>query len=122
MKPILLTCCAAVLLGSLGLASEAWAGGGRFRAGQGCCDGAAWHGNYYHAAWGAPVALVVPPRATLQTHWGWGVGNTRVTGIYPQFRRNFPGPVAYDRNRFAPTPAWPADTDQFGVYYVRAPW
>jgi len=81
-----------------------------------------WHGNYYHVAWGMPVALVVPPTAENQVHWGWGVGNTRVTRINSQFGRSWPGPGAYDRARFQPTPRWPTDTDQFGVYYVRGPW
>lgn len=81
-----------------------------------------WNGDYYHVAWGMPVALVVPPTASLQTHWGWGVANTRVTGIYPQFDHNYPGPGGYQRGAFAPTPIPPSDTDQFGVYYVRGPW
>ena len=81
-----------------------------------------WHGGYYNPAWGMPVALVVPPTAEAQTHWGWGVGNTRITTICPQFKRNWPGPGQYNRGQFRPTPHWPADTDQFGVYYVRGPW
>ena len=81
-----------------------------------------WHGGYYHSAWGMPVALVVPPKAELQTHWGWGVGNTRVTTTWHQFRRNYPGPAQYNHAQFQPTPYWPSDTDQFGVYYVRGPW
>lgn len=81
-----------------------------------------WHGAYYHTAWGMPVALVVPPTAENQSHWGWGVGNTRVTRIRPQFSRDWPGVVPYDRSIFRPTPNWPSDTDQFGVYYVRGPW
>jgi len=81
-----------------------------------------WHGGYYHTAWGMPVAVVVPPTAELQTNWGWGVGNTRVTPICPQFERNWPGPGTYSRKQFRPTPAWPSDTEQFGAYYVRGPW
>ena len=81
-----------------------------------------WHGHYRHTAWGTPVALVVPPTASLQTNWGWGVGNTRITPICHQFERNYPGPGQYDAKAFRPTPAWPSDTDQFGVYYVRGPW
>ncbi|MBN2475624.1 MAG: hypothetical protein JXB62_13510 [Pirellulales bacterium] len=81
-----------------------------------------WHGDYYHVAWGMPVALVVPPNAENQVHWGWGVGNTRVTPICSQFGRSWPGPVSYDRGMFRPTPRWPSDTDQFGVYYLRGPW
>ncbi len=81
-----------------------------------------WHGGYYHSAWGMPVALVVPPTAEFQTHWGWGVGNTRVTTIWHQFQRGYPGPGQFERGTFRPTPPWPSDTDQFGVYYVRGPW
>jgi len=81
-----------------------------------------WHGGYYHSAWGMPVALVVPPTAESQVHWGWGVGNTRVTTIWHQFQRYPAGSGYYDRRMFQPTPYWPSDTDQFGVYYVRGPW
>jgi hypothetical protein len=81
-----------------------------------------WNEPYYNPAWGMPVAVVVPPTAELQTHWGWGVGNTRVTPICPRFKRDYPGPLAYDRALFQPMPPWPSDTDQFGYYYVRGPW
>ena len=81
-----------------------------------------WDGSYYHVAWGTPVALVVPPTADYQTHWGWGVGNYRITPICPQYQRDWPGYGQYDRSLFRPTPPWPSDTDQFGVYYVRGPW
>jgi hypothetical protein len=81
-----------------------------------------WHGGYYHSAWGMPMALVVSPKAEFQTHWGWGVGNTRSTVIWHQFRRDYPGPGAYDPRLVRPTPYWPSDTDQFGVYYIRGPW
>lgn len=80
-----------------------------------------WNAGYYDAAWGAPVALVVPPTARLQTNWGWGVGNTRVTPIYSQFQRGAPGPVEYYPGMYQPTPPWPRDTLQFGDYYVRGP-
>jgi hypothetical protein len=81
-----------------------------------------WHGYYYHTGWGTPVALVVPPTAENQTHWGWGVGNTRITPIAPQFGRNYGGPGWNVPGALLPTPRWPSDTDQFGVYYVRGPW
>ena len=81
-----------------------------------------WHGGYYDAAWGMPVALVVPPTAENQTKWGWGVGNTRVVSIDHQFQRDYPGQGIFSRSWFQPTPRWPSDTDQFGVYYVRGPW
>jgi hypothetical protein len=50
------------------------------------------------------------------------VANTRITPIYHQFTRQFPG-YGYDGGvPFYGTPAWPSDTRQFGVYYVRGPW
>ena len=81
-----------------------------------------WHGGYYDAAWGMPVAVVVPPTAESQAHLGWGVGATRVTPIQHQFDRAYPGPGVYDRSWFRPTPAWPSSTDQLGDYYIRGPW
>jgi len=81
-----------------------------------------WHGDYYHTAWGRPVAVVVPPTAALQTDYHWGVGGTRVTPIYHQFSRGYPGVVESSGAPFRGTPRWPSDTDQFGVYYVRGPW
>ncbi len=81
-----------------------------------------WHGDYYDVAWGAPVAVVVPPTAESQTHLGWGVGATRVTPNQHQFKRAYPGAGAYSRGWFRGTPAWPSNTDQFGDYYVRGPW
>ena len=80
-----------------------------------------WHGAYYHTAYGAPLALVVPPTAATHTEFGWGVGNKRVSPIYPQFGRAYPGPY-WGGQGFLPTPQWPSDTTQFGVYYVRGPW
>jgi hypothetical protein len=82
----------------------------------------AWHADYYHTNYGMPVALVVPPTAEVQTHWGWGVGTYQITTIRHQFGRSWPGPGVYNRSMFKPTPYWPAHTNQFGVYYVRGPW
>ena len=76
---------------------------------------------YYDPAWGQPLALVVPPTAEMQTQYGWGVGATRVTPIYHQFHRAYSGPDV-GQGGFLPTPMWPSDTLQFGVYYVRGPW
>jgi hypothetical protein len=89
-----------------------------------------WHGEFYDPAWGgAPVALVVPPTAALQTKWAWGVTNTNVVPIYHQFGRAYPGPpIGNDGGPygygygFYPRPVQPGGTDQFGVYYVRGPW
>lgn len=80
-----------------------------------------WHGAYAHQEYGTPVALVVPPTASLQTHYGWGVGNSGISRINHQFGRAWPG-YGGGAGGFAPTPLWPSHTDQFGVYYVRAPW
>jgi hypothetical protein len=81
-----------------------------------------WHGGYYHTDFGMPVALVVPPTAEVQTHWGWGVGNFRISTIQHQYNRNWPGAGYYHPAQLRPTPYWPSHTDQFGVYYVRGPW
>ena len=80
-----------------------------------------WHGNYAHAAYGAPVALVVPPTAQLQTNWSWGAPSAHFRRIDHQFGRDYPwfGPFG---NGCRTTPRWPSNLDQFGVYYVRAPW
>lgn len=87
-----------------------------------CRSCGSWQAGYYDPAWGMPVALVAPPNARTQTNWGWGVGNTRVTRNQYQFQRNYPGPLSYDPRGFQPIPAWPSDTNQFGVYYIRGPW
>jgi hypothetical protein len=85
-----------------------------------------WHAGYYHTAWGGPVALMVAPTARMQTRWGWGVAQSTVSPIYPQFKRPYPsaagGGMAAGTNPLQPTPRWPSHTDQFGVYYVRGPW
>jgi hypothetical protein len=81
-----------------------------------------WHGNYFHPAYGAPVALVVPPTAGRQTDYHWGVAGYRTTPIYHQFKRGFPGYGIAGPSFFLPTPRWPSDTNQLGVYYVRGPW
>lgn len=82
-----------------------------------------WNCGYYYTQWGSPVALVVPPTAERQYSMGWGVGNTRLTRIYQQFGRPYPGnAVVSPGRRFLATPYWPSDTAQFGVYYARGPW
>jgi hypothetical protein len=81
-----------------------------------------WNSGYYSAEWGMPVALVVPPTAERQRNYGWGVGNSRVTPIWHQFGRNYPGPYVYQCGMYRPRPSWPSDTLQMGVYYVRGPW
>ena len=92
-------------------------------AGTTVIDPGGWHAGYYHTAWGQPVALVVPPTATHQTNWGWGIGNTRVTPIYPQFEGPMTAvPSQYRYGPHRPTPFYVSDTLQFGVYYIRGPW
>ncbi|MHC4177450.1 MAG: hypothetical protein ACYSWU_08085 [Planctomycetota bacterium] len=121
MNRSLLIAVAVLVLGGLAVVDSApaveYAPGGCY--GQ---TGYAWHGGYYNVAWGVPVALVVPPTAKTQYNFGWGVGGTYISHVYPQFGRNWPGPVRYDPRAFRPTPRWPSHTDQFGIYYVRGPW
>ena len=71
---------------------------------------------------GAPVSLVVPPTANMQTSMGWGVAQTEMMPIYHQFSRPYPGDGEGLGVGFLSTPRWPSHTDQFGVYYVRGPW
>jgi hypothetical protein len=80
-----------------------------------------WNRNYAYTDYGAPTALVVPPTANLQTNWGWGVASSRISRIDHQFQRNYPGAGTFG-GPFRPTPVWPHDTIQFGVYPVRGPW
>lgn len=82
-----------------------------------------WHAPYYHTQYGAPVALVVPPTAAMQTDWRWGVTGTEMTPIHHQFGRSYPGEyVGEYGDQLRPTPRWPSHTNQFGVYYIRGPW
>jgi hypothetical protein len=84
-----------------------------------------WHGAYaypHFPGYGRPLALVVPPTAGLQTHYGWGVANSRVGHINHQFGPAFPGYYEGAQGQFLTPPVQPSDTTQFGVYYVRAPW
>ncbi len=122
MKRRLILTLAAVTLLSLGLADAASAGERILVRRDRGTPSTPWHGDYYEAAWGVPVALVVPPTAEYQTNYRWGVGGYRVTPISPQFQRGYPGPASPDGVNFLPTPPWPSDTNQFGVYYVRGPW
>ncbi len=106
-----------VVAAAVGAGGQAWAF---------CGDGYSspyysWHGEYYDAAWGMPVALVVPPGSHMQANLSWGVPSSRQTYIRAQFMHGWMGPGYYNPNAFAPTPPWPSDTTQFGVYYVRGP-
>ncbi|MFM7845364.1 MAG: hypothetical protein ACKPEY_14185 [Planctomycetota bacterium] len=86
-----------------------------------------WHTEYQHTASGYPVPLVVPPQANSSAEWSWGVAQSSVRPIYPQFRRPFgtSGGVEvleYQGTGFYGTPLWPSHTRQFGVAPVRSPW
>ncbi|MFM8735516.1 MAG: hypothetical protein ACKOC8_10015 [Pirellulales bacterium] len=87
-------------------------------------QGKSWHSTWYDPAEGRPIALVVPPTSEFVTQYSWGVPSSRVTPIYHQFRRPYPGPggVAGSGGGFLPTPNQPSDTVQFGVNAVRGPW
>ena len=120
MKRTLAQTLLVVLLTAAGLADWAWARNGYAR--RWSSPTGSWHSGYYDPAWGMPTALVVSPKAEMQTNWGWGVGNTRISPLYFQYQRGYPGPLDYDPRTFRPIPPWPSDTGQFGVYYIRGPW
>jgi hypothetical protein len=80
-----------------------------------------WHGPYYYPVYQQPLALVVPPTAGNTSEYGWGVGSYRVTPIYHQFGRHYPGYYPAGA-AYLPPPRWPADTTHFGVHYIRGPW
>jgi hypothetical protein len=80
-----------------------------------------WHGRYYNVQYGAPLALVVPPTAELQTDYSWGSVSSRMTRIDHQFQRPWPNGY-WTPYGFLPAAAWPSDTRQFGTYYIRGPW
>ena len=84
-------------------------------------EGCAWNAPYYNPAWGAPVALVVPPTVCMETSLGSTVGGSHVNHVCPQFGQGYPGGSIYGRT-FQPAPVWPTDTRQMGYYYVRGPW
>ncbi len=81
-----------------------------------------WHGGYYQQNWGHPLAVVVPPTAHMSNSYSWGVSQNLMHPIHHQYGRNAPGQGAGARGQFRPTPPWPSHTDQFGYYYIRAPW
>ncbi len=73
-----------------------------------------WHGGYSNVEWGHPVAVIVPPTATMQTEYSWGVGRTQMSPIRHQFAR----PVAQlsGSGPLPPSPRWPSRTQQLGFY------
>jgi len=125
MKKLILIIVAAVALVAIAAVNDARASN-RHRCTNGCYQSHAqyvpWHAPYYHTMYGKPVALVVPPTVFMQSHYGWGVNGTRMTPIYHQFARPYGGNVDTRGTPLRPTPRWPSDTDQFGVYYIRGPW
>ncbi len=120
MKTLILPSILALAVAAVGLSQAASAGvlGGRNNK----SPAPTWHGSYYEGGWGMPLALVVPPNAEKQVHYGWGVGATRTTPIEYQYQPGYPMPGYYDRSGFLPVPHWPSSTDQLGVYYIRGPW
>lgn len=90
---------------------DAWA--------QKAAAGQAWHGQYYYLPYGQPTALVVPPTSVTQQNYSWGVSQNTMTPIYHQFGA---AAVPSAGGAFYATPRWPSNTNQFGVYPVRAPW
>lgn len=80
-----------------------------------------WHGDFNHWRWREPTALVVPPTASNQSSYAWGVGQVRSTPIHHQFGRGGGGTIS-GGGMFSDAPYSPSSTNQFGVYPVRAPW
>ena len=90
---------------------DAWA--------QQAAAGQPWHGQYYYLPYGQPTALVVPPVSVTQQNYSWGVSQNTMTPIYHQFGA---AAIPSSGGAFYATPRWPSNTNQFGVYPVRAPW
>ena len=81
---------------------------------------APWNGPYYSAAWGMPVAVVVPPTARTTTNLGSTVNGSYREVIRAKFRSDYPA-GSTNPATFVPAPIWPDNTDQMGYYYVRGP-
>ena len=81
-----------------------------------------WHGRYYNQNYGQPLAVVVPPNVSMQQTYSWGVSQNLSRPLHHQYGRSAPGMGAAPRGSYLPTPHWPSHTDQFGYYYIRAPW
>lgn len=80
-----------------------------------------WHGGYNTWRFGQPTATVVPPTASYQSSYAWGVGQTRSTPIHHQFGRGA-GSFGGAGGGYQNTPYYPYSTNQFGYYPVRASW
>ena len=81
-----------------------------------------WHGGYNTWRFGQPTAVVVPPTASYQSSYAWGVGQTRSTPIHHQFGRGAGSSGGVGGGGFQNTPYWPRSTNDFGYYPVRASW
>ena len=81
-----------------------------------------WNGNFMHQAYGAPVALVVPPNANTSRQYGWGVSQSIIMPLGHQYNLVYPGANVSGYGPYHATPRWPQNSSQFGVYYLRAPW
>jgi hypothetical protein len=96
-----------------------------FRTGEGSSSApyaGGWQDGYYSAAWGMPMAVLVPPTARWQTDYAWGAGGTRISRIDARFQPAASGPESsYRMNNYLPAPPQPSDTRQMGEYYVRGP-
>jgi hypothetical protein len=119
----LLVAVAAIVI--LATVSEAFAGGSRAAQKRYTLrsQGRSWHSGWYDPSVGRPMALVVPPTAEFMSQYSWGVPSTRVTPLYHQYSRPYPGAGALPgTSPLLPTPPVPSDTVQFGVSPVRGPW
>jgi hypothetical protein len=88
---------------------------------QGLQNQYSWHGEYNTWRYGQPTAVVVPPTASYQSTYAWGVGQTRSTPIHHQFGRGA-GSSGGSAGGYQNTPYFPSNTNQFGYYPVRANW
>ncbi len=113
----------AMLLGSGCLVANQVSAGNPFNAWSARhADQRAWHGGYYYLPYGQPTALVVPPNTHMRQTYSWGVSQNLTYPLTHQYGRSASQPGALPPGSFRAAPHWPSHTDQFGVYYVRAPW
>lgn len=121
MRIKLAVCCSIIAITLLASTSSTLAAM-YYRSAEWQGDTGSWEGGYYDAAWGMPMAVVVPPTARWQTDYAWGAGGTRISRINARFHYGYPGPESvYRRGNYLPAPPQPSDTRQMGDYYVRGP-
>lgn len=123
-RPILVLLAGLFVLGSQPLAEAGWPWGRNHASNQAAVQAweLPWHRGYAYQNYGTPVAQVVPPTANMQMNYSWGVPSSRMTPIYHQWNRVYPGGISGHPSTLGVTPDHPSDTSQFGVYYVRGPW